>query len=199
MLDDDQTIPANIGRLAELLDDDGELGGASCIWLERGNWKCSACDIHVIGHTVVKEVPPHPAIYVTPGGQRYARFDFIPNSTLFRTACLLEQAWDPFYKIGEEHLDFYLAHQRLGHLKFAVSLDLVIGHHPEGATDDYSRFRHGDRVRLSERYFRDKWRVTDVIEGRKFDAVCDELGPAASWHRDSRLSRLVGRLRGRHT
>ena len=198
MLDDDQTVPADIGRLAEVLDFDPEVGGVSCVWLERGALKCSACDIHRDGRTIVKEVAAPPTIYAAPSGQRYAVFDFIPNSTLFRTACLREQMWDPYYKIGKEHLDFYLAQQRLGHWKFAVSMDVVIGHHPEGAPVAYSQFRHGERVKSSERYFLDKWGVTHVVEGRKFDAVCNEFGSVAAWRHPSRFARLVGRLRNRH-
>ena len=52
---------------------------------------------------------------------------------------------------ASEHLDFYLSQQRLGLWKFAVSLDVVIGHHPEGAAASYKKFRHGDRIKASER------------------------------------------------
>lgn len=198
LLDDDQTVPADIGRLAEILDHDSDLGGVSCIWLEHGKLKCSACDIRRDGTRIVKELPGPPAILSTPAGSRYAIFDFIPNSTLFRTQCLREQPWDPYYKIGKEHLDFYLAQKKLGHWKFAVSLDVVIGHHPEGAPAAYDQFRHGVRVKASERYFLDKWAVTAVVEGRKFDAVQDGFGAAAAWRHPSRFARLVGRLRHRH-
>ena len=37
MLDDDQTVPANIGRLAEVLDENPAIGGVSAMWLEHGD------------------------------------------------------------------------------------------------------------------------------------------------------------------
>jgi len=194
MLDDDQTVPADIGRLAEVLDERPEIGGVACLWLEHGRHTCTACDIRLDGRTVIKEIAGHTAIRTTASGQRYALFDFIPNSTLFRTACLREQPWDPFYKIGKEHLDFYLAHKQLGRWRFAVSLDVVIGHHPEGAAANYGRFRHGERVKVSERYFLDKFGVTQIVEGRKFD---DDWGGAGGAQRASRFARLISKIRGR--
>jgi glycosyltransferase involved in cell wall biosynthesis len=197
VLDDDQTVPDNIGVLAEVLDDRPELGGVSCVWLERSGRKCTACDIRVEGRKVIKEVAGEKPVLTTAGGRRYVVFDFIPNSTLFRLACLRDQSWDPYYKIGKEHLDFYLAHRRLGRWKFAVSLDVVIGHHPEGQSADYGQFRHGERVRASEKYFLEKFAVTEVVEGRKY---IDEQGgvdaSAAIRSRWQSLRRALARLRG---
>ncbi len=173
VLDDDQTVPDNIGALADVLDECPDLGGISCVWLEKSGRKCTACDLRVEGRTIFKQAPAGKEEFATQGGHRYVRFDFVPNSTLFRATCLADQAWDPFYKIGKEHLDFYLMHQRLGRWKFAVSLDVVIGHHPEGASSDYEDFRHGERVRKSERYFLEKFGVDEVVEGRKY---VDEQG-----------------------
>jgi glycosyltransferase involved in cell wall biosynthesis len=177
VLDDDQTVPANIGVLAEVMDEVPQLGGISCVWLEKSGRKCTACDLRVEGRRIVKEIVGEKPVHTTRGGRRYVFFDFVPNSTLFRMACLRDQAWDPFYKIGKEHLDFYLMHQRLGRWKFAVSLDVVIGHHPEGQSADYGQFRHGERVKTSERYFLEKFDVTDVVEGSKY---IDEQGAVAS-------------------
>jgi glycosyltransferase involved in cell wall biosynthesis len=181
VLDDDQTVPDNIGALVDVLDERPELGGISCVWLEKSGRKCTACDVRVEGRRIVKEAAADKEILTTRDGLRYVVFDFVPNSTLFRMACLADQSWDPFYKIGKEHLDFFLSHQRLGRWKFAVSLDVVIGHHPEGETADYGEFRHGERVRASERYFLRKFGVDEVVEGRKY---IDEQG-------------VVGAIRGR--
>lgn len=173
VLDDDQTVPGNIGVLAEVMDERPELGGISCVWLEQSGRKCTACDIRIEGDRIIKEIVGEKPVLTTRGGRRFVLFDFVPNSTLFRMACLRDQAWDPFYKIGKEHLDFYLMHRKLGRWKFAVSLDVVIGHHPEGQSADYGQFRHGERVKTSERYFLEKFGVTGVVEGRKY---IDEQG-----------------------
>jgi glycosyltransferase involved in cell wall biosynthesis len=167
MLDDDQTVPGNVGRLAEVLDENPLIGGVSAIWLEHGERKCTACDIRLVGSKVVKELGQRHPVCQTSLGQRFVTFDFIPNSTLFRKECLTDSPWDPFYKIGREHLDFYLSQQRLGRWRFAVSLDVVIGHHPETSAASYKEFRHGERIRVSDRYFLQKFGLSDVVEGRK--------------------------------
>jgi glycosyltransferase involved in cell wall biosynthesis len=199
MLDDDQTVPANIGQLAEVLDENPGMGGVSCVWLEHGARKCTACDIRRESRKVFKDIAGDKPVLATGGGQRYVVFDFVPNSTLFRTACLREQPWDPFYKIGKEHLDFYLAQKQLGHWKFAVSLDVEIGHHPEGAQNDYKQFRHGERVKVSERYFLQKFGIEEVVDGRKFDDGWDRhTGSAAGGPKPrSRFSRVLSGIRNR--
>ncbi len=167
MLDDDQTVPTNVGQLADILDENPVIGGASAIWLEHGDRKCTACDLRLVGSRIVKEVCDRHPVSHTKRGQRYMTFAFIPNSTLFRRTCLTDLPWDPYYKIGREHLDFYFAHQRLGRWQFAVSLDVLIGHHPDGASRSYRSFRHGPRVDASNRYFLEKFGVSKVVEGRK--------------------------------
>jgi glycosyltransferase involved in cell wall biosynthesis len=199
MLDDDQTVPANIGQLAEVLDENPGMGGVSCVWLEHGARKCTACDIQREGRKVFKDIVGEKPVNTTGGGQRYVVFDFIPNSTLFRTACLLEQPWDPFYKIGKEHLDFYLAQKQLGHWQFAVSLDVEIGHHPQSSERSYKSFRHGERVKVSERYFLRKFGIDEVVDRRKFDDGWDRhSGSAAGAPKStSRFSRLMSGIRNR--
>jgi glycosyltransferase involved in cell wall biosynthesis len=195
MLDDDQTVPANVGRLAEVLDENPAIGGVSAIWLEHGERKCTACDIRLVGSKVVKELREHRPVCQTSLGQRFVTFDFIPNSTLFRKECLTDSPWDPFYKIGREHLDFYLSQQRLGRWQFAVSLDVVIGHHPETSAASYREFRHGERIRVSDQYFLQKFGLSDVVEGRKLhdDWAWIEEIPV---HR-SAISRLFAGVRHR--
>jgi glycosyltransferase involved in cell wall biosynthesis len=199
MLDDDQTVPANIGQLTEVLDENYGIGGVSCVWPEHGARKCTACDIRVEARKVVKEIAGDPAIRTTSSGQRYALFDVIPSSTLFRTVCLREQPWDPFYKIGKENLDFYLAHKQLCQWKFAVSLDVEIGHHLESAQRDYKPFRYRERVKVAERYFLQKFGVDEVVEGRKFDDGWDPNVDLADSRPEppSRLSRVLNEIRRR--
>lgn len=195
MLDDDQTVPANVGRLAEVLDEDPSIGGVSAIWLEHGERKCTACDIRLVGSKVVKEVREHVAVRQTSLGQRFVTFDFIPNSTLFRKECLTDSPWDPFYKIGREHLDFYLSQQRLGRWQFAVSLDVVIGHHPETSAASYKQFRHGERIKVSDQYFLQKFGLSDVVEGRKLHDDWGSLDEGDT--RRSALGRLFAGIRHR--
>jgi glycosyltransferase involved in cell wall biosynthesis len=194
MLDDDQTVPVNVGRLAEILDENPMIGGASAVWLEHGDLRCTACDLRMVGSKIVKEVCDRHPVRHTSLGQRYVTFAFIPNSTLFRRECLTDLPWDPFYKIGREHLDFYFSHQRLGRWQFAVSLDVVIGHHPEGASKAYRAYRHGERVELSDRYFLGKFGISKVVEGRKLHD-CWSMVDEQPQH-ESAFGKLVRAVRG---
>lgn len=196
MLDDDQTVGPDIGRLEEVLQADPGLGGVSCIWVERDGRKCTACDIEIAGDRILKHASRDKEPRRTASGQRYVEFDFIPNSTLFRTACLREFPWDPFYKIGKEHLDFYLTHKRAGRWRFAVSIDVEIGHHPEGSSSGtYHKFRGGERLQVSEEYFLRKWGVNEIVEGPKYLEVARPFVFERLRHwfgsRRNRRSRLV--------
>lgn len=171
MLDDDQEVPANVMELAEVLDHDLRLGGVSCFWREFGRMKCTATNIHEVGRYVVKDTNDV-EIARTPSGVEYILADFVPNSTLFRTACLRDSAWDENFKIGSEHLDFYLAHKRLKKWTFAVVPSVVIEHYPKRKGGYSSNYRHNrDRLRASERYFREKWGKQGVIRGMQVQPV----------------------------
>jgi glycosyltransferase involved in cell wall biosynthesis len=199
MLDDDQTVGDDIGRLADVLDENERIGGVSCIWLERDGLKCTACDIELDGPRVIKRISSEKPERVTTRGWRYVVFEFIPNSTLFRTTCLRELPWDPFYKIGKEHLDFYLAHKKLGKWLFAVCLDVQIGHHPEGSSSGkYGQFRGGNRLKVSEEYFFRKFGVSEVVEGRKYieSASTEPASKGLKAKLGSMLDSMLGRGRG---
>lgn len=168
MLDDDQVIDSSIRKMREVLAYDQRLGGVSCIWIEGGRRSCTGSDIFLKSGYVVKQTRNRPRVQKTPSGTRYVTLDFIPNSTLFRTSCFDDILWDPTYKIGREHIDFFLRHKLLGQWKFAVSLDTQICHYPELGAQDYASMRHGERLRTSEAYFRNKFGVQGVLEGRKW-------------------------------
>ena len=172
MLDDDQTVPDNIGDLKNILDEDPSLGGVSGIWIENNEKTCQAYCLKLKGKDVIREYTKkddrnNPTLY-TSKGIRYKIFDFIPNSTLFRMACLNDITWDPFYKIDREHIDFYLMHKKAGRWKFAVAPDVEIGHHPQNNSSKYMGYRTGKRMERSQKYFLEKFDLNAVLVGGKY-------------------------------
>lgn len=168
MLDDDQAVPGNIGDLKIILVEDQEVGGVAGFWNEYGETKCTSCNIYEYGDYIVKDtlgdVPSREVKNLT-----YYLFDQINNSTLFRTEVLEATPWDPYYKIGKEHLDFYLTHKRLGKWKFAATPDVVIDHFPSRKGRYKESFRNKDeRIQRSVDYFLDKWDKRFIVEGMKF-------------------------------
>lgn len=172
LLDDDQTVPGNIGILKDVLDEDGDLGGVSCLWHEYGKEKCGASNLRFYRDTLVKEFTQHDqkqhCNHLTSSGYSYRKFDFIPNSTLFRTNCLKEFPWDSVHKSGREHVDFYLTHKLANKWQFAVCLDVQINHFPEKDNGEYAKFRKGDRVKQSEQYLKKKFGIREMVNGPQY-------------------------------
>lgn len=168
VLDDDQIVPDNIRDLYTIMEHDKSLGGIAGFWNEYDKPRCGATNLYYSGNYIVKDIRK-PSARLTCGLLSYFLYDFIPNSTLFRLACLQDIRWDPFYKIGSEHLDFYLAHKKLGRWKFAVTPDVVIRHDPREPETEYrDDFRKNDtRLNTSFNYLKSKWGIVDVIENRK--------------------------------
>ena len=65
-------------------------------------------------------------------------------------------------------LNFYLAHKNFGRWKFAISLDVVIGHHREQNTPEYNEYRRGRRIENSTKYFLNKHSLKSIKEGKKY-------------------------------
>lgn len=167
IMDDDLCLRAGVHELRSVLEDDESLGGVSCVLIEDGRPICNACDLFIRGGYVIKEMYRLPEVKRTVEGARYMRFDFIQNCTLFRRSCLEELPWDPKYIIGKEHVDFFLRHKMYSQWGFALCLESYAVHRPSDRGQEYDRFRRGEALRESEEYFRDKFGVRDVVEGRK--------------------------------
>jgi len=165
ILDDDQIIPPNIADLLHILQSDPEIGGISGIWDEYGHYRCGACDLFLERGFVFQDIRAKKVPRLK-GNLRYYIYHFIPNSTLFRMGCLQTARWDPFYKIGSEHLDFYLTHQKLARWKFAITPDVVITHDPrETGTEYRDKYRKNDeRLNVSLSYLKQKWNIQGIHE-----------------------------------
>ena len=167
MLDDDQVVPKNINDLKQVLNADETIGGVSGYWNEYGHIRCDASNLYQRGDYLFKDTSKSPVLHKT-GNVTYYLLDQIPNSTLFRTECLKKFPWDEHFKIGSEHVDFYLNHKHNSSWKFAVTPDVVITHDPKGEENYDTNFRlNQSRLQESRRYLLNKWQLKGIIEGRK--------------------------------
>lgn len=167
MLDDDQTIPGNITDLKTILLHDKQLGGVSGFLYEHHQYKCDAHNLYIKNKVLFKDILQPPKAMET-AHLTYFVLDQIPNSTLFRTECLHDSPWDNFYKIGREHVDFYLTHKIKGKWRFAVTPNVIISHFPSREGRYGKEFRLNDnRLEKSYQYFLEKWNLRGIVEGRK--------------------------------
>jgi len=184
MLDDDISVSGNATLLRSVLDVDPTLGGVSAVLDNGSELRASGCSLTRTGRYVIKEMRRPPAVEETAEGVRFSRFDFIPNATLFRRTCLEDVAWDPAFKIGYEHEDFFLRHQDLGRWQFAITPDVVFRHWRSIPNPPaYNQLRTGRRLEASRRLLHEKHGIGEVVEGRKY------LGTPgrASWLRSARV------------
>ena len=171
LLDDDQVINSTVTLLYDVLVSDAHIGGVAGFFHEKKGEKCSACDIYFENEYIVKELRRVPSKYYTEKRTEYSLFDFIPSATLFRLQCLEDVPWDPYYKTGAEHLDFYVCQKQLGKWKFAVAPDAYIDHirydRDEYNSTAYLAERKGPKFIKSWEHFNAKFSVRGKIEGHK--------------------------------
>jgi hypothetical protein len=99
-------------------------------------------------------------------GLPFVAFDQIQNVALYRRGCLEEYCWDPEYRIGWEHTDFFLGHREETGWSFGVCPEVMFRHHPGGDAEYVSMRRSRERIRASKRYFLEKWGYDQVLNGR---------------------------------
>lgn len=167
MLDDDQRVDTDIFRLKKILLNDSSLGGVSGFLLEENRLKCEAHNLYIRNGYLIRHIQSMPEPKKL-GKLTYYIFDQIPNSTLFRTECVQSIGWDNFFKIGREHVDFYLTHKKAGKWKFAVTPNVIIKHEPKGEEIYKKKYRlNPQRIENSNKYFLKKWGLKGIIEGKK--------------------------------
>jgi glycosyltransferase involved in cell wall biosynthesis len=162
MVDSDNLIPSNVGVLREVLESDANIGGV-CGLLSEGNRVTGSCHhMYREGSTLVRDVDTGTRPRVT-GGHSIIEFDFLQNVTLFRRECLESYSWDERYDMGFAHADFYVGHHRQTDWRFAVCPDVIFPHRPGGDSYYQGNRYSTEKLRSSEREFKEKWNYTDII------------------------------------
>ncbi|WP_436926722.1 glycosyltransferase family 2 protein [Halosimplex amylolyticum] len=165
IVDSDMTMPHGIEYLADQLDERPRLGGVSGLLFEHGNLIGASCDLYEEGEILIKDIRgTKDSEFVD--GKPFVEFDFVPNAAMFRRECLEEYSWDPAYKFGAEHLDFFVAHKKRTDWTFGTCPAVVFPHFP-GGDAAYLSARMGideDRPGKSLQYFLDKWGYRHVLK-----------------------------------
>lgn len=174
VVDSDMAVPSNVGLLADQLDAKPELGGVCGLLIEEGNVSGICCDLYEEGNVVVKDIRDEKHFEFV-ADSPFVEFDFIVNAAMFRRECLEDYSWDPTYKIGKEHLDFYVAHKKQTDWTFGICPTVVFPHYPGGDVEYTSERRDIEKLANSKRYFLEKWgyRQSVSIQGRWVESFSD--------------------------
>lgn len=161
IVDNDMLIPNNVEILKDQLEMEPNLGGVSGYLLEGSRLIASTHDLHIKDDLLIRDIKDKKTIRMVAGAP-LVLFDFIPNATMYRKACLEEYSWDENYKIGYEHLDFFMG-QKQTNWKFAFSPTVVFPHYP-GGDSSYLQKRQGKRrLHRSREYFLKKWDFDTIL------------------------------------
>ncbi|WP_226006163.1 glycosyltransferase family 2 protein [Natrinema salinisoli] len=165
LIDDDHYLSENIFRLKNVLENDPSLGGVAASWLENGTHVVGAADIRIVDDWVIVDVFDKKQAITDEAGVTYFKYDFIPNSTLFRTEVFDAYCWDEAYVIDGEHVDFFLGHALQTDWEFAISPEIQVTHDPgPGVMREYAEHRMSDQKRRQSReYFAKKWDVQGYL------------------------------------
>ncbi len=159
---DDDMVVNNVGILKKVLERENHLGGVAGCLIEWGRYRCFTCNLKIKNGYLIKYDPPLEPKFS--GDIGYLEFDLVPNAILLRREVLKDYSWDPSYKIGFEHLDFYLAHKKLGKWKFAIVPSVFFFHFPGGDKKYLNSYRFNKkRISMSRKYFLKKWNLKGVV------------------------------------
>lgn len=165
VVDSDQLIPNNVEVLVDQLKADDNLGGVGGLFLEHGTLTGMCHDIYEDGGLIVRDTERGKDVRNVADAP-LLEFDFIPNAAVFRRDCLEDYTWDPAYRIGKEHLDFYVGHHLKTDWKFGVNPRVLFPHDPGGSTDFVQTRHDPSRLLESKRYFLDKWEYRQILRQR---------------------------------
>lgn len=176
MTDADMKLPSDLGRLRDALQADESLGGIAPIMFESGRPKAYAHNLREretpFGTVLIRgmwEMPKKERI----SDLLIARLDVIPNLALYKSECLADYSWDPYYGNAKDHLDNMLGHWKTTDWEFAVAPEVVVEH--SGLNEDppeYIKSRENrHRKQDARQYFLNKWGYRQVLHnGIWFDS-----------------------------
>lgn len=159
---DNDNIIRSIDAAYHILENNPEIGGVSGIIVEDEKpmrIKVPGCNLHRRGKYIVKVSPRDPEYNEE---WNYFVFDFVSNCILFRTETLREYPWDDVFKIGWEHIDFYMTHLE-SKWKFVVCPEVCFQHYP--TRKHAKKFNKDDDVK---QYLKDRFSSTKIKKSREY-------------------------------
>lgn len=165
VVDNDVEIPHNVDQLWSILNEREELGGVGGVLIEGNQLRSQCFDLHEWGSLLVKDIRGGTAVERVKD-LPLVTFDLIQNVAMYRRECLEDYCWDPAYKIGWEHTDFFVGHKHESEWTFGVCPEVQFRHHPGGDESYMDDRRNYERIRASKNHFLNKWGYDQVMNGQ---------------------------------
>lgn len=152
--------------LRQVLENNPDLG-AIAGWLKEGDTiRTGASHLHERDGTVVKNVRETPEI--EGGILPFARFDFIPQAALYRTAIFDSYSYDDEI-YNSEHIDFFLGQKAADEWDFASTPGVVVQHH-RNIDPEYRNSQRG-KNRVDFETIDGKWGYSRSLPGPRSDWI----------------------------
>lgn len=164
IVDSDVEVPKNVSHLYSILDERPTLGGVGGVLIESDRIRSDCHDLFLRDNLLVKHINESKTIQSV-DGLPAVEFDLIQNVAMYRRECLEDYCWDPEYKIGWEHTDFFVGHKKQTDWSFAVCPEVLFRHYPGGGSSYVSKRRNRQRIEHSKQYFLKKWGYQQVLMG----------------------------------
>jgi len=162
IVDSDNELIGDIKILVDQLKDREDLGGVSGVLLEYGQVKGPFHDLVECEDVLIRGLHDDKTLGQVAGSQ-FIQFDFLPQTTVFKRECLDDYAWDPEFRVGKGHLDFYIGHKRTTDWNFGMCPEVLFKHSP-GGDDEYNTLRYDWSDKMDrKRYLLDKWGYDQVV------------------------------------
>lgn len=165
IVDSDIVLPNNVDSLAAQVNSRPDIGGVGGILWEDRQLRSNCFDLQERGDVLLKHISGNKQI-VELENEPFVKFKCIQNVAVFKRDCLLDYSWDPAYKIGWEHTDFFVGHMRNTEWSFGVNPNVIFRHQPGGSTQYMSYRKSSDELRKSKEYFLRKWGYKQVVRGQ---------------------------------
>lgn len=164
IVDSDVEIPQNVANLYSILNERPKLGGVGGILIEDDRIRSDCHDLFSRDNLLFKHID-EPKTVQSVNDLPVVEFDLIQNVAMYRRECLEDYCWDPEYKIGWEHTDFFIGHKKRTDWSFAVCPEVLFRHYPGGSSSYVSKRRNRQRLEHSKQYFLNKWGYQQVLIG----------------------------------
>lgn len=178
VVDSDMELPKNLHLLAEILQENPEIGGVSGVLVEKNRIRSGCRNIYEIPLFFGREgieigIRDQPELHQV--SDRYIGFfDYLTNAAMFRRECIEDYSWDA-NMFNMAHEDFYVGHYHHTEWEFACCPEIFFKHFRGEAGDYPSDLGKNKEMNTAEKRFLQKWDYGEFVWGKQREWLSNDL------------------------